>query len=101
MFNNTSIALSKHILQFWLLLFDSNLHVEKLLSEGAYVARFIAETYDTFRLMDEASKHKNEKIFYNFAIIHQQLLNDNQTYYLHIQKMKHIINMKKFIKSNY
>ena len=37
--------------------------------------------------MEIASKTKNEKIYFNFALIHQQLLNDNQTFSLYMQKV--------------
>lgn len=76
-FHGTTLELSKHIMQFWFLISDSVLTVEKVLKEAFQVANYIALTYDTFKLMDEASKHKNEKIYYNFAIIHLQLLNDS------------------------
>ncbi|CDW71672.1 UNKNOWN [Stylonychia lemnae] len=100
-FNATIIQLSKHIMQFWYVLQEPILLVDKVISEGFSVADYIALTYDTFNKMDEASKHKNEKIYHSFAIIHQQLLNDSQSYYLYLSKMKNVISMRKFIKKNY
>eukprot|EP00347_Sterkiella_histriomuscorum_P019049 403343159 len=100
-FHESTLELSRHIMQFWYLISDSVLMVDKVLAEAFQVARLIALTYKTFKLMDDASKHKNEKIYYNFAIIHLQLLNDSQNYNLYMSKMKNVISMKKFIQKNY
>jgi hypothetical protein len=45
----------------------------------------------------EECYNKNEHIYYQFAFVHKELLNDKSSYELYIQKYKHIISMKKLL----
>lgn len=75
--------------------------VDKILEAGNEVSEQIDNTYNIFQNLESAVKQKDHKIYFNFAIIQKQLLNDNQSHDLYLTKMKGILTMQKLLKNNY
>ena len=65
------------------------------------MAEKIAGTYNIFHKLEKEVMQKDYKIYFSFAIIQKQLLNDTQSHDIYITKMKSIIAMQKLLKNNY
>eukprot|EP00347_Sterkiella_histriomuscorum_P021637 403333287 len=100
-FKYANIQLTQDTLKFWHLVVDQELKLNFLIKQSQNLAITIDTLYKIFKQIEQFDHNHNEDIYYQFALIHREILNDKTSAEFYLQKYKQALNIRKFMKSNY
>ncbi|CDW75534.1 pas domain s-box family protein [Stylonychia lemnae] len=100
-FNHFSTVLNQNIIDFWKLIDDKDFQLNSLLSQQRELSNSISLLHEVFENIESVSKKKDPKIYYYYALLQKQLLNDDQACENMLHKYKSIRNIQRVLQSNY